>query len=166
MYRLKKAELSELELCYGFIEDGKMYQREQGFTQWTDTYPNMDTAKGDIEKGEGYIFLDGDEPFGYICISLKKEPAYDKLKGSWHADEPYAVLNRLALSSKSRGRGLSQEVFRLVNDHCRKQGISYIRTNTAPENKLMQHLFEKAGMSFCGTVDFRGGEKLCYDLQL
>lgn len=158
--------MPELELCYGFIEDGKMYQREQGFVQWTETYPDIHTIRRDIEKGEGYIFLDGEEPFGYICISFEREPAYDGLKGSWHSAKPYAVLNRLAISSEHRGRGLSAEAFKLVSEHCKKHGISYIRTNTSPQNKLMQHLFEKSGMSYCGVLDFRGGEKVCYDLQL
>ena len=163
MLRLEKADISELDACYGLIEEGRAYQQSQGFTQWTEKYPDITAIKEDIEAGNGYVFkLDGDIA-AYMCISFEKEPAYGLLNGSWHSDENYAVFNRLAVSDRFRGQGISNKVFELSELFCISRGIGYIRTNTAPENKLMQHIFEKNGYSFCGELDFRGGKKIAYD---
>lgn len=32
------------------LNDGKMFQREQGFIQWDDDYPTVNLIKGDIEN--------------------------------------------------------------------------------------------------------------------
>ena len=163
MLRLEKADISELDACYGLIEEGRAYQQSQGFTQWTEKYPDITAIKEDIEAGNGYVFkLDGDIA-AYMCISFEKEPAYDFLSGSWHRDKNYAVFNRLSVSDRFRGQGISNKVFELSEHLCISRGINYVRTNTAPENKLMQHIFEKNGYSFCGELDFRGGKKIAYD---
>ena len=40
---LELAQMNDLEICMDIIKDGKNFQNEQGFTQWTDDYPNIDT---------------------------------------------------------------------------------------------------------------------------
>ena len=138
MLRLEAADIYELDACYGLIEEGRAYQQSQGFTQWTEKYPDKAAIKKDIEVGNGYVLkLDG-YIAAYMCISFEKEPAYDFLKGYWHSDENYAVFNRLAVSDRFRGQGISNKVFELAELCCISRGIGYIRTNTAPENKLMQ----------------------------
>ena len=55
MYTLELAEMDDVELCSQIIEEGRQFQREQGFVQWTDEYPNLDTIRGDAAAGIGYI---------------------------------------------------------------------------------------------------------------
>lgn len=50
MQPLELARMDELNRCYEIIEAGKRFQREQGFVQWTDDYPNVDTIRDDIER--------------------------------------------------------------------------------------------------------------------
>ena len=163
MDQFRAALPEEVSDCFGLIRMGQQYQRAQGFTQWTEAYPNESTIARDIEAGSGKVLCIDGRIAAYICISLEPEPAYDSLIGSWHSDRRYAVLNRLAISDAFRGRGLAYKIMELSEQYVLKQGIDYIRTNTAPENRLMQHIFEVCGYSFCGELDFRGGKKIAYD---
>lgn len=48
MYALELAKAEEIALYNEIIRQGRQFQREQGFVQWTEDYPNIDTLRGGI----------------------------------------------------------------------------------------------------------------------
>ena len=163
MYTLEKATEQELEICWEIILEGRRFQQEQGFIQWTDDYPTFDMICEDIRTEKGYVLkVDGDVA-AYMLLDFDGEPAYDKIDGRWNAVEPYAVIHRMAFSGKYRNRGLSGIAFALVEELCRKNGLRYLRCDTDEQNKRMQHVFKKNGFSYCGIIDYFGDGKLAFD---
>lgn len=160
---LDKARPEEAERCSVIINDGRAFQKAQGFEQWTDDYPNLDTIKEDIKNGKGYVLRDKDCIAAYMCIDLDGEPAYNDIRGIWRLDEPYAVVHRMAFCADKQGKGLSTEAFRLIDEACLSMGVRYIRIDTAPDNKRMQHVMEKNGFVRCGVIVFQGSDKWAYD---
>lgn len=90
MYLLELAKLDDVRKCYNIIKEAKKFQKEQGFTQWTDDYPNQDTIQQDIQAEKGYIVTSDKEIAGYMCIDFSGEPAYENIEGKWNTDLPYA----------------------------------------------------------------------------
>ena len=86
--------------------------------------------------------------------------------GSWLCDEPYAVLRRLALNARGRGRGLTRVLFDLAAERSREQGITYLRLNTGLQNSRMQHILEKNGFTRRGIIVFKGSQKYAYDKRI
>lgn len=76
MYILELARADEVELCNQIICEGRQFQREQGFVQWTEDYPNIDTIRGDVVDGTGYVLRVEGVTAGYMCIDFSGEPAY------------------------------------------------------------------------------------------
>lgn len=165
-YTLEKVQAWELDTCMGIIDAGKAFQREQGFTQWTDDYPNRDTLRGDIRDGTGYVLKADGRVAGYMCIDFGGEPAYDKIDGQWASDEPYAVVHRLAFDAAYRGKGLADTTFRLIEELCLAKDIHCIRVDTDFPNKRMQHVLTKNGFVNRGVIIFQGSRKLAYDKSL
>lgn len=99
----------------------------------------------------------------YCCIIIGDEPAYAKIDGAWKSEKPYAVVHRMAFSSRARGGGLSRNAFQLVKDFCRLNCIDAIRLDTQEENKVMQHILSREGFEYCGLIQFDGGPKLAYE---
>ena len=163
MYSLELSNSKELEVCYEIIEEGRAFQKEQGFVQWTEAYPNRDTIEADIEKKKGYVIKAQQEILGYMCIDFDGEPAYDDIKGAWRSDAPYAVVHRMAFSKKARGKGIADIAFGLIDELCINKGVKYIRVDTDFPNKRMQHILKKNGYVYCGTIVFQNGDKLAYD---
>lgn len=163
MYSLKLAKLDDVQKCYHIIEEAKQFQKNQGFTQWTDDYPNQDTILQDIQAGKGYIITLDEQIAGYMCIDFSGEPAYENIEGTWNTSLPYAVVHRMAFSKEYRNRGLSSIALSFIEDLCRSQNINSIRVDTDFSNKRMQHILEKNGFSRCGTIVFQGSGKLAYD---
>lgn len=163
MYKLEKAEIKDLDICEKIIIGGREFQREQGFVQWTEDYPNRDIIKKDMEIGLGYVIKKDNEIAAYMCIDFSGEPAYKNIKGKWNGDEVYAVVHRMAFNSSFRGIGLTSIAFSLIEKLCKEKGVNYMRIDTDFPNKRMQHILEKYGFKYCGIIVFQGGEKLAYD---
>ena len=76
MYLLELAQAQNATECYRIIDEGRMFQKEQGFIQWTDDYPNEQTILDDIVAEKGYILTSDHRIAGYICIDFDGKPAY------------------------------------------------------------------------------------------
>ena len=48
MNTLELARMEDAAVCYGIIEDGRAFQQEQGFVQWTKDYPDLDVIRKDM----------------------------------------------------------------------------------------------------------------------
>ena len=72
---MELAKAEEIALCNEIIRQGRQFQREQGFVQWTEDYPNIDTLRGDVADGTGYVLRVEGVIAGYMCIDFSGEPA-------------------------------------------------------------------------------------------
>ncbi|WP_294472644.1 GNAT family N-acetyltransferase [uncultured Intestinimonas sp.] len=166
MYVLELAGFDDAQKCYSIIKEAKQFQREQGFAQWTDDYPNQDTIQQDIQTGKGYVLISDKQIAGYMCIDFSGEPAYENIDGKWNTGLPYAVIHRMAFCEAFRDRGLSSIALSLIESLCRSKSIKNIRMDTGFANKRMQHILKKNGFSKCGIINFQGSGKLAYDKTL
>lgn len=157
---------SEISRCFEILNEGRDFQRQQGFAQWPDGYPPRSAVAEDVRTGKGYVVKEDGEIACYMYIGLDGDPAYPEIKGAWHSDAPYAVVHRLAMASAFRNRGLADQVFALIAAHCRQIGYLNIRIDTDGANLRMQHVLIKNGFSYCGTVIQGGGDRMAFDKQL
>lgn len=163
MNTLELAKLKDIEICDEIIRDGKEYQKEQDFIQWTDEYPDTDIICSDIKDKKGYVLKIDGLIAGYMCIDFDGEPAYNNIEGKWLSDEPYAVVHRMAFSKNFRGNGLTGITFKLIEELCRKNNMNSIRVDTDFLNEIMQYILKKNGFKKCGVIVFQGSEKLAYE---
>ena len=163
MNTLLPAKAEELSTCLSILREGRAFQQEQGFTQWTDDYPAPALIEEDIRQQAGYLFKIDGEAAGYMYLSFDGDPTYADIEGAWQADVPYAVVHRIALSRRFAGRGLSTAVFGAVQALCEARGVRCIRIDTDKKNARMQHVLEKNGFHFCGYVLFEGDKKWAYE---
>lgn len=163
MLELKLAELKETQIAMDIINTAKAHLREQGIDQWQTGYPDYNCIKNDIELKKGFFVVDNENILGYLCIDYDGEPAYKDMKGKWNTSEKYVVVHRMAFADNARGKGLSSLTFRLVEELSKKKGITSFRVDTDADNKKMQHILQKNGFSYCGTIWFDNSEKIAFD---
>ena len=163
MNTLAPAKPEELAVCLDIVREGRLFQQEQGFIQWTEEYPSAALIEQDIREQRGYLMKVGGEPAGYMFLSFDDDPSYRPPECAWRADVPYAAVHRIAFSRRFAGRGLSSRAFDLIRGLCRKKGVACIRIDTDKKNLRMQHVLEKNGFVRCGYVLFEGDKKLAYD---
>ena len=64
---LEPARVADLAVCAALMDEGSAFQRQRGFVQWTEDYPNRDTVKADIHRQRGCVLKSGGEIAGYLC---------------------------------------------------------------------------------------------------
>ena len=163
MISLDLAVMEELADCYKAVDSGRAFQREQGFVQWTEEYPSLETLRSEIMWGQGYAVTVDGAVAGYLCIDFDGEPAYDTIDGAWRTKGPYAVVHRMAFDRAFRGMGLADATFSRIEALCGARGVRNIRVDTDFPNLRMQHVLEKNGFVRCGVVVFQGSGKIAYD---
>jgi len=161
--QLIQAQEGDISCCFAILNAARAFQREQGFVQWPDGYPPRSAIEEDVRTGKGYVVKLGNQIVCYMYIGLDGDPAYDDIKGAWHCALPYVVVHRLAMAPQFRNKGLASAVFNRIECFCRDIGISNIRIDTDGENHRMQHVLQKNGFSFCGTVVQGGGDRMAFD---
>ncbi len=166
MNTLEAARPQEEQACWAILREGREFQKEQGFVQWTDSYPNLETVRGDIRDGKGFVLKVDGRIAAYMCVDFDGEPAYDVIEGEWGTEEPYAVVHRMAFAREFRGMGLTAAAFSLIERLCLSRGVKSLRADTDFPNERMQHVLEKNGFEKRGVVVFQGSGKLAYDKTL
>ncbi len=164
--KLRLGKLNEVETIMEIIDGAKKHLKEQGIDQWQTGYPDKECILGDIEKNKGYLIINEDEIYGYLCIDFDGEPAYDNLNGEWESEDKYVVVHRMAFSEKARSKKLSNEVFKLVEELSKEKGIFSFRVDTDDANKKMQHVLKKNGFIYRGTIWFDNSEKIAFDKKI
>ncbi|MCD7807662.1 MAG: GNAT family N-acetyltransferase [Lachnospiraceae bacterium] len=160
---LEKAGFEDAGICMDILSGGRDFQREQGFVQWKDNYPNIASVREDIAFGKGFVLKADGKIAAYLYIGFDGEPAYDLIRGAWRTKEPYAVIHRVAFDRQYRGMGLSKAMFELAEELILARGFENVRMDTHHENRRMQHVLEKNGFELCGEVSLRGEPRLAYD---
>ena len=165
-YELTLAQTEDFRRCMDILNTGREFQREQGFIQWPDGYPDEESVLGDLRNGLGYVLKVDGVIAAYMYIGFDGDPAYPEIKGAWKHDGPYAVVHRIAIAPEFRGLGLGSVTFQLVEAFCKSKGFDILRIDTDGENKRMQHVLEKNGFVYCGTVIQGNGDRLAFEKKL
>ena len=93
----------------------------------------------------------------YFALLPSPEPTYDYIDGAWLTDEPYGVIHRMASYPEVHG------IFSAVIDYAASR-YSHLRIDTHRDNRIMQHLIEKHGFTYCGIIWLEDGtERLAYE---
>lgn len=158
LWRVRRAKSSDEGFALRCYEEAREGLARAGVDQWQDGYPNSRTFRRDLLEGGAFVLEAEDggslKSAGVFYFSREQDPDYEKpaYRGLWSADEPYAVLHRVALSERFKGRGLSGLVFSFAADEAMADGVSYIRIDTHPDNRAMRGALRDAGFEAKGQI--------------
>ena len=121
--------------------------------QWQDNYPREENFRFDMDRGECFVVLHGEEVAGFFSLSSREEPSYAAISdGKWTEGMACCVLHRAAVAAKYRGSGLAQRLMKCVEQQARALGLRCIRTDTHRKNKPMQRLLRENGYRYRGNL--------------
>ncbi len=156
---IRKSQLSDLPVMQEIIAEAKTKMRESGnLRQWTDGYPSEEVLRNDIARGFSYVVEDGTRLVATFVLAICEEPTYAQIyNGQWLNDSlPYGTIHRIG--SRKEVSGIMEEVLRWAFTQ-----IGNIRIDTHRDNRIMRHLIEKYGFTYCGIIFLlNGDERLAY----
>lgn len=159
MMTIRKSRISDIPFLQEIIAEAKTKMRSSGnLRQWTDGYPSDEILRDDIARGFSYVVEENGRSIATFVLAACEEPTYKKIfGGQWLDDaQPYATIHRIA--SIAGVHGVLGEVLRWSFGQ-----IGNIRIDTHRDNKIMRHLMEKYGFTYCGVIYLSNGdERLAY----
>lgn len=170
--KLRKTKYSDLESIMQIIAQAQIYFSEQGIDQWQDNYPNKESLRADIDRGESYVLCSDNEPIATAMISYGKEPTYAQIEGEWLSDAhtPYVVIHRVAVSRTQKRKGCASFIMKCIidkNSPVLPHTASSFRIDTHKDNKAMLRLIKQFGFQYCGIIKVDGGaERLAFERYL
>jgi GNAT superfamily N-acetyltransferase len=162
-YHFRKAELSEATPIWEILQQAIIRRKDDGSEQWQDGYPNLAVVANDIEKGQGFVLLEGEIIIGYSAVLINDEPAYATIEGKWLTTADFVVIHRVAISEKYLGKGLAKMIISQIENFARDKSIYSIKADTNFDNIPMMKIFENLGYTYCGEVYFRGSPRKAYE---
>lgn len=164
--KFRKSEKKDVEIIMEIINEAKDYFKSNGIDQWQNGYPNEEVILNDIKNDESYVLCDENEKVIASCvISFRGEESYNVIeKGSWKSNLPYAVIHRVAVKNKLKGKGISSKLIKEAEKMCLEKKIKSIRIDTQEDNKSMQRLIIKNNFEYCGIIYISdGSERFAYE---
>ena len=93
----------------------------------------------------------------YFALLPSPEPTYATIDGAWLTDEPYGVIHRMASYPDVHG------IFAAAVDFAAAR-YPRLRIDTHRDNRIMRHLIEKHGFTYCGVIRLAdGAPRLAYE---
>ena len=147
---IRKATLADIPQMMEIFAIARKFMAETGNpNQWAEDYPSVEQLTDDINSGDSYVFVDADRVVATFLLRGGDDPTYDIIyDGAWKNNNPYATIHRIASNGKVKG------IFRMAMEYA-LQHYSTIRIDTHRDNKVMQHVIEKAGFEYCGIIHCR-----------
>lgn len=157
---IRKATEKDIPAAMELFTAAKSIMRSDGnMTQWEGNYPNEEIVLSDISKGGAHIVDHDGKRVAYFALLPSPEPTYSSINGKWLDDTaPYFVIHRIASSPESHG------VFREIIEYALSVSGN-LRIDTHRDNRIMRHVIERAGFSYCGVINLPdGSERLAYQM--
>lgn len=149
----RKTTEKDISNVMKIIKEAQEYFKQEGIDQWQDGYPNSDTIYGDIKNNSSYVLENEDEIMATAMVSFDEDKTYNKIyDGEWLSNKEYAVIHRIAVSEKAKGKGIAVNIITEVENLCKENGINSIKIDTHKDNISMQRLLEKVGFEYCGII--------------
>ena len=166
-YTFRQTREEDLQTIMAIIREVQTNFRLAGIDQWQDGYPNEETFRADMQRGESYVLLKENAVVATAMVSFRGEPTYEKIDGAWLTDQAYVVVHRIAVQPSMRGQRLTDCIFKHVSQMCKEKGVTRQRIDTHADNSPMRRVIERHGYSYCGIIYVRGGApRLAYEKAL
>lgn len=155
---IRQATAADLPQIMDIFEQARRFMRQTGNpTQWGPDYPGLALMEEQIRQGVCYVCTRQGRVEGTFCLIFGADPTYAHISdGAWPDEAPYATIHRLA--SAGRVHGVAGTCIDWCGAHA-----GTLRADTHADNRVMQHLLEKAGFVRCGVIRVADGSpRLAY----
>lgn len=156
--KIRQALHGDLPRILKLYKDARTFMSKTGNpTQWGNSYPPESIIKSDINSHCCYVCESEDRIIAVFFYSSGPDSTYRIIKdGKWLNDAPYGVVHRIASDGSTRGTA----------SFCLSWAFSQcgnLKIDTHRNNRIMQHLLEKNGFTYCGIIYTpEGSERLAY----
>ncbi len=158
----EKATAADAETIFTLYQTAAVSGRENGSSDWDDSYPTREILKEDLNQERLYVLWENGELLA--AISLMESDDLDEEPLGW-TEVKSCVPVRLCVSPTRQCQGIGGRMMTLLTETVKRKGYAAIRLLAAKENLAANRLYERMGFCRMGEVhlydtDFYAYERL------
>ena len=157
----ERARPEDAEAIARLFEEAKRVGRQNGTTDWDESYPTREDVDEDIARGDLWALTEDGRLIA--TISLLEEDFENGLDAGW-TDANSCVLARLCVDPGLQGRGVGAEMMRLVTREAARLGFGATRHLASVDNPAALRLYRKLGYRELRQVRFFGSDFIAFEL--
>ena len=156
--KIRKTTFEDMDSILALYEKARSFMAHTGNpTQWGTTYPPAAMLEQDITDGYSYVCEENEKIIATFYFRIGKDDTYAKIyEGQWLNNAPYGVVHRITSDRSIKGTA----------SFCLDWALSQcgnLKIDTHRNNKIMQHLLDRNGFSYCGVIYVDDGtDRLAY----
>ena len=158
MFHFRPALPEDLPQILDIYENARAFMRQSGNpNQWRSHHPAVEILKDDIQKGQLYLCMEGDDIAAVFCYFQGIDPTYLRIDdGQWLNDDPYGVIHRIASTGKF------PRMVEVCTEWCLDRCPS-LKIDTHRDNAPMRSALDRCGFTYCGVIVIDdGSERVAY----
>ena len=151
-----KADINQLDQIFSLYSKAIITMENRGIHQWDEIYPDKEILAEDISKNHMIIGKKGNDIA--VCFVLSEEFDEEYKNGNWQwPQSKFCVIHRLCVNPQFQNQGIAAKTLDYIENLCKTAGYDSIRLDCFTENPYSQKLYDKAGYSVVGYVNWRKG---------
>lgn len=163
--QIRKGNIEDIEKIMEIISCAIDDMEAEGICQWDDIYPNEGVVRNDINEGNLYIYIEGNNIKAFITLNELQDKEYESI--NWKFNEgKILTIHRLCVDPKHKGNGIATVLIKYAEQVGIDKGYASIRLDAFKQNRHACGLYIKNGYEERGTVRFRKGEFFCFEKKL
>ena len=153
---IRKANYKDLEEIRLIYQSARKFMSDNGNpNQWGNNNPPLSRTEEDLRENNLYVVEDDKDILAVFFYKYGDDPTYKIIyQGSWLNNSPYGVIHRIAVSDKTRGKGIAGICFDFAYSQCKN-----LKIDTHKDNIPMQRALAKHGFKQCGIIHLVNGDE-------
>jgi ribosomal protein S18 acetylase RimI-like enzyme len=125
------------------------------YTGWIlNEYPNYDTVKNAIDKGEMFILTEANIVIGSVILNDKQPETYSEVKWLIEAKgSEVMVISTLAININFKKMGYGKKIIDFIKNYSKAMGCKTIRLETSQTNIPAASIYENNGFVYLESID-------------
>lgn len=170
MMEFKRVDLLYIDRVMIIINQAKDLLKGESM-QWQNGYPNEETLREDIAKGDLFGLFDKGELIGICALKKGIDANYLHIQnGEWNLRPSTSdlVIHRVAISKTHHGEKLGYTILIDSINKAREMGCNSVKIDTHKNNLAMRQIIREAGFNYKGVVEILSeqidNKRLAYEL--
>lgn len=148
----RKAGPEDLPRIVELFKSAIQIMDNAGIHQWNfGDYPNEEVLREDVEKGQMYLGMIGNEVASVFVLNRECDGQYRN--GKWkYSASPFAVVHRLCVNPSFQNMGVGRKTMDHIEATFRQSGIECVRLDAYSLNPYALRLYEGRGFEAVGEA--------------
>lgn len=117
---------------------------DNGVDQWNYDYPDLETLKIDVERGENFVIRENGRVVASIVLNDIQDEQYKKIH--WHSrNDGVLVIHRLGVHPEAQGKGFGKKMCLFAEEYARKHNYKSIRLDAYAGNPISKSMYHSLG---------------------